>query len=912
MSLRFFTDRFQTVLLLSALLMLPTASAFAQIDPTLYFLQNIITSEGLKSPVFGPSGYNARGGIDEHGARVLLRFQNELDAEQIALLESNGIQFARDPNAKNHPVLHNHTLYRAYVPWSSLPFLENYPPLLRAEAGWSPLMLRPLEHTSALVGAAAANILPGLGVDGQGVRIGNIDSGIDILHPAFFHADGGYFSWIDVNNNGQFDPGIDVVDVNNNGAADRNEILRVLDGSFVKDFNDPQVQNHDGILQTRSDWLYADLNQDRQRNTGRASGFDEQTPAYGEPLFVVDDVNGNGQLDIGEKLVRLKTSKIHKLVESNIIYERGRNLIDAATAQSLENSFHGTGVSGILVGGQPGFHDRVGLAPAADLIVYVANSEDWENTIAAYFIEDAILQNVDVLLHEWTECSVHAMDGSSNLEAAMDRARDAGVLQVNPAGNLNLSQKTIHLDVPAGQNVDLNFDVKSEFFNNNPDQPYSVILGSIHWQGHARPKFSLQPPNGVPEAIELNAQIRIDNAVTHWTYERTGRGTHLVTFYIWTTEQNRPLPTGRWNINITDIATDSTFLGRISDYYSGWGQGIVWTRSTADKMTLCFPATADSAIGVAAYGGRHDRIESDNSRIGELRNYSSRGPRLDGRPQVALSAPDDPYSPLAATPQMLNAGWGQSWYAAFGGTSGAGPHVAAAVALLRQQNPDWSPEQLENRLYETADFDPLASLPTTLPDPGWGWGKLNIYRALYNQPIPQNQPPVAALTVEYLEHDDLLRFDASASTDPDGDSLEFRFDLDYDGIWETDWSATASTTISTDFFLEKQRDNAQPFYARLEVRDPGGARAGALALIPWNEEPHPAADIGIPDDFSDVGPTQPLPTPPGISGQHTKSDGCTCNTVAPRTTFPVYSWLACATLLGFRWRLRSKNRIKNA
>src|SRR5690606_11701305 len=132
----------------------------------------------------------------------------------------------------------------------------------------------------------------------------------------------------------------DAVDLNDNGVVDRNEILRVLDGAFIKDFDDAAIQNLDGILQTRADWLYADLNRDRERNVGRSAGFDEQTPAYGEPIFVVDDVNGNGRLDPGEKLVRLKTSKIRKFVDSDTSYQRGLNLIDAIEAPSLEFAHH--------------------------------------------------------------------------------------------------------------------------------------------------------------------------------------------------------------------------------------------------------------------------------------------------------------------------------------------------------------------------------------------------------------------------------------------------------------------------------------------------------------------------------------------------------------------------------------------
>lgn len=887
MYVRFFVGRCQAAFLFGALVLLPAVTALAQIDPTLYFLQKITTSEGLKSPVLGPPDSAGRRGVDQTGAHALLRFRTVLNPDQITLLEKNGVQFEHDPTHKTESIRRNGTIYRAYLPWTSLNFLASYSPLLRAEASWSPDFWQPLEQTSAQVGAAAANILPELGVDGRGMLIGDIDSGIDVLHPAFFHADGGLYNWIDVNKNGVFDPGIDAVDLNNNGTADHNEILRVLDGAFVTDFSDPKVQNFDAILQTRSDWLYADQNMDHQRNSGRAEGFDEQTPAYGEPLFVVDDVNQNGLLDVGEKLVRLKTSKIRKLVDGNDTYSRGQNLIDATRATSSQQSaHHGTGVSGILVGGQPGFHDRVGLAPAAELIVYTTGHESWETTLPAAYIEDAISQKVNVLLHEWSECMIRPLDGSSNLELAMDQARQAGILQVTPAGNLNAAQKHTRQTVEAGQIALLNFDIPDPYYMNDPNRPYAVAYGSIHWrEGSERPNFLVRPPNGLLQHVVFNNEITpIAGGYMQWTYETTSRGTHFATFFFWSPRQDSPLPTGRWSIEITDIVEDSTFIGRISDYYSGWAPGISWANSTTNEMTLCFPSTADSAIGVAAHAGRHDQ-PYDNSRIGELRNFSGRGPRIDGRLQIALSAPDDPYAPLPGSPQMVEAGWGKSWYAAFGGTSGAGPHVAAAFALLQQLYPDWTPTELENRMVETTDRDNLLPAPLNIPSNNWGWGKLNIYRALYDRPIPNNQAPTAALKI--TDGGNILRLDASESTDPDGDSLEYRFDINYDGQWEIDWSSTANPTISLDLLVDSSS------YVRLEVRDPHGARSGALAKFapPEPENPGPFPDAGPQPDTD--GPALPNPDP-------TTKDTCSCNTTSSGPVSPTFLLLLPGIFLAKR------------
>ena len=102
------------------------------------------------------------------------------------------------------------------------------------------------------------------------------------------------------------------------------------------------------------------------------------------------------------------------------------------------------------------------------------------------------------------------------------------------------------------------------------------------------------------------------------------------------------------------FAEADTVHARVADYYSSWGLGIAWEDPTLDVSSAVFPSTADSAIGVAAYGGRHDLPDFDGSRAGELRNYSGRGPRIDGAPVVDIAASDDPYAAMAATAIRLS------------------------------------------------------------------------------------------------------------------------------------------------------------------------------------------------------------------------------------------------------------------
>ncbi len=77
---------------------------------------------------------------------------------------------------------------------------------------------------------------------------------------------------------------------------------------------------------------------------------------------------------------------------------------------------------------------------------------------------------------------------------------------------------------------------------------------------------------------------------------------------------------------------------------------------------------------------------------------------------------------------------------------------------------------------------------------------------------PANQAPVADPGGPYLGSEgDPVTFDGSASHDPDGDSLEYRWDFDNDGLWDTDWSL--SSTVSHTWYDDYSGSIA------LEVRD---------------------------------------------------------------------------------------------
>ncbi len=141
--------------------------------------------------------------------------------------------------------------------------------------------------------------------------------------------------------------------------------------------------------------------------------------------------------------------------------------------------------------------------------------------------------------------------------------------------------------------------------------------------------------------------------------------------------------------------------------------------------TLNTPGTARHAVTVASYDYRNSTLDRS----------SSRGPTIDDRPagetKPDLAAPG--VGIVAARSGARNTGICSDccadFYVTMTGTSMAAPHVTGVVALLLQRNRTLTWDQIRTFLRDTAD-DPDPSSALTQPDFEWGAGIVNAEAAV--------------------------------------------------------------------------------------------------------------------------------------------------------------------------------------
>ena len=710
-----------------------------------------------------------------------------------------------------------------------------------------PLFVDQAHISTELPPAWRGRDLSGDFLTGKGVVVGNIDSEIDVFHPEFFHADGGLYEWVDANLDNQFTPGVDSVVMEEGGEA---LPLQFLDSTLIVNPMDIQPNMPpppgDGFQADR-DWIYLDLNGNGKRDVGPSKGFSDDTPAFGEPLFIADDINENGFIDPGEKLIRLKTSKIRAVygIEENLVWRRGTNLINVPRPKERA---HGTMTVGVLAGGHWSRLYR-GVAPDAEIVFADYNpggdgsgGEGVPITAGLVWLEE---EGVDIMMHEYGAPIGVFGDGSSEHETLMDSMHDLGIPQCTATHNFGGYPGHNVVSVGMGGSTSIMAQV------GGPLGESIVHYWTLRWREPLSDlAFHVVLPDGQTATLEAEPQELMvgEHMIAHSGIAMSSRGTYMAVIFVGRVVGDAWVPLEPSFYEIVAQAKDES-SGTL-DVWLNDEHGYLLGSSLTDwgtEGTLAHPSTADSAIGV---GALFSNVEMQ-SPLKEVTFYSGRGPRIDGELGIDVVAPADGLAADSGSIPDADVVMNLA-----GGTSGALPQVTGVVALLKQLEPEISSDQVVQRLQNGAWEDDFTD---STPNNDWGYGKLSAYGTLFEAPAPwENVAPTIVMEFPVLlEMGTPAELFVGTSTDPDHpqESLRVRWDVDYTGLW-TSLEPIGST------ILVPPPDEASVRYVVVEVSDSLGAFSRRLIKLTWLEElpkpepepepmPEVAEDVISPDSLED-------------------------------------------------------------
>ena len=686
--------RKRSLCLAALLLVLSALSASADVSPRVEFLRELrgdILARGTGAVEAATRAASTASSLAELAPAVAVedvftgsvRFAEAPSADDFARLRALGLLF-RESGGQ---VLGSRTVFPASIPFAALDEAAALDFVANIACAWRPAIHRPLARSRPQIEAEQAwQVASPLGgtLSGAGVTICDIDTGVYFRHMAFYRSSGELYNWIDSNSSGDFDSG-DAVDLNGNDVADANERLAWVEASATDQYGNTAGFDAD------FDFIFNDADWDGTRDFGPPD-YDESDPCYGEQIFRVVDGNGNGALDAGEQLDGLDRPMMRAIYNKDgSIYHRDVDLLDS----EADGWGHGTQVSGIFGCGARG-RAMAGIAPGVESLH--VNYDFFNEPPFLMPIEDglawAVAEGADMVLIEDGEWTWEYMDGSSNIEIMMNEyAAEDGMIFVVPAGNL----ATGHMHT-------LFSSVEGCVLQHIGGAAYS--WPNFIWTDPVDLSISMTTPGGHSAALPGDGSfMELGGYRIYSQFSISERGTRRMDLRLTTSPVGGSVA-GDWVFTFSDGAVNEIH-GFFVDSASGWSSQSHWSE-VVQTHTVTWPATADSAISIAAYNPMED---------GDLNGYSGWGPRIDGRPNVDIAAPGG--TVVSASP------WNETGYSSFGGTSSAGPHVAGAVALLRELLPELDSGLCRRALWIGAGQDEFTDDPDR-----WGAGKLRIMGAI--------------------------------------------------------------------------------------------------------------------------------------------------------------------------------------
>ncbi|MEJ5286140.1 MAG: hypothetical protein CH6_4411 [Candidatus Kapaibacterium sp.] len=431
---------------------------------------------------------------------------------------------------------------------------------------------------------------------------------------------------------------------------------------------------------------------------------------------------------------------------------------------------HGTHVAGISAGNGKGKSEYKGIAPEAELIVVNGIRSGSTNS----FTDADILAACNYIFNKADELgkpcvinlSVGSILGSHDNEDLLGKALSNLVSQKKGRAIVAAAGNEGDLPIHSGGEVKKGNRYELLLYPYNlceyqpelcPDIPGYFLFGADIWTdfdiidsvyvGIYNPmSLSLIDEKGFSSKdVVDNAQIfdSTNNLVGLVSISNSsfGNSENLVIFISNEGQTDLPISEYLWTIVFVakgDGKFDSWAALPVGSQYPGQTR---FPRFQSDNsMTINSPAVGEKIISVGAYVSKNVFTNilgelndwSSFYPIGELASFSSRGPTRDGRIVPIITAPGMVvFSSLSSStiPEELDSTLVEpsGIYVGAAGTSMSAPVVTGAVALLFEQNPNLSADEIIQLLKLSARKDEHTG---SEPNNDFGWGKLDLLRLL--------------------------------------------------------------------------------------------------------------------------------------------------------------------------------------
>ena len=389
----------------------------------------------------------------------------------------------------------------------------------------------------------------------------------------------------------------------------------------------------------------------------------------------------------------------------------------------------------------------VGVVPGASIVAVKLKSGSEDHVLDGmnYVIQKAREVGRPLVIDHSLGDSLGSHDGTEPLEIAMTDLAQDGVPIVVAAGNsrnLNLHARG---KLSPGQSMTVYWSINQYERGSYIDlwYPVSDNVG-----------ISVKTPSGVSVfgPTDESGVITPDGNVQILIGERSSGNEWWISI---TSAPGRDLQTTPWSFTLTgsrvtegkwdawvepgQFTLNATSLYIIDPQdtidYPGTARGVI---TVGSYMTRLFWRSGCSAcIAYSLAQGKHGIwwTTPPAPDDGALTYSSSMGPTRDGRMKPELVAPGAQIIAARASTRQQKYSDPDNYHQVWRGTSFSAPHVVGVIAMMLQMNPYLTPNEIKTILTQDARQDKFTGeIDRDIGSPLWGWGKVNALASTEDAP----------------------------------------------------------------------------------------------------------------------------------------------------------------------------------